>query len=75
MEFANVIVDYQGTISTALRLDEINTKGPLHTSRDDALENDATPGNSSSPDTEDALPFVESLSQPEDPTTSSEGSN
>ena len=70
MESTNVVVDDQGTISTASRSDESETKGPLHASRDDASANDATPGNSSSHDTEDDSLFDKSLSEPKDPTIS-----
>ena len=75
MESANVAVDDQGTISKVPKLDESDTEGPLHTSRDDASTNDATSRNSSSLDIEDASPFAESLSQTIDPTTSLAGSN
>ena len=75
MESANVVVDDQGTVSTSLMLDESETEGSLHRSGDNASTNDATLGNSSSPDTEDASPFVESLSQLKAHITSSVGSN
>ena len=75
MESANVVVDDQGTIFIAPRSDESEIEGPLHASRDDASSNDATLGNSSSPDTEDASSVFESLSQPEDPSASSVESN
>ena len=73
MKSANVVVDDQGTVSTSLRLDESEIEGSLHRSGDDASTNDATPGNISRFDNEDASLFAESLSQPEDPTTSSVG--
>ena len=62
MELANVIVNDQGTVSTVPWSDENDTEGPLHTSRNDASTNDATSGNNSSLDIEDATPFTESLS-------------
>ena len=75
MESTNVVVDDQGTVSTGPRSNESETEGSLHRSGDNASTNDATPRNSSILDTEDDSPFVESLSQPEDHTTSSVGSN
>ena len=61
MELANVVVDDQGIVSIGLRSDESETEGPLQRPIDDALTNDATPWNSSTPDTEDASLFTESL--------------
>ena len=61
MESANVVVDDKGIVSIGLRSDESETEGPLHRPIDDALTNDATLGNSSTPDTEDALLFAKSL--------------
>ena len=75
MESTNVVADDQGTVSTRPRSDESKTEGSIHRYGDDASANDSTLGNSSSPDTKDASPFAESLSQPEDLTTSSAGSN
>ena len=75
MESTNVVVDYQGVVFVGLRSDESETEGSLHRSGDDASTNDATPGNSSSPDIEDASSFSKSLSQPRYPTTSSMRSN
>ena len=75
MESADVVVNDLGIVSIALRLEESEIEGPLHASREDASANDAASRDSSSLDTEDASPFAESLSLPEDPTTSSTGFN
>ena len=75
MDSTNVVVDDQGIVSTNPRSYESETEGPLHRPKDDASANDATPRNGSSPDIEDASPFVQSLSQPKDPTISSVRSN
>ena len=75
MESTNVVVDDQGNISTIPRSDERDTQDLLHTLKDGASANDATLGNSSNHDLEDASPFCESLSQLTDPTTSPAGSN
>ena len=75
MESANVVIDDQRTVTIAPRLDESETEGPLHASEDDASASNATLENSFSPDTEYASLFAELISQLEDPTTSSIGSN
>ena len=62
MESTNVVVDDQGNISTIPRSDERDTQDLLHTLKDGASANDATSGNNSNHDLEDASPFGESLS-------------
>ena len=64
MESANVVVYDQGTVSTSPWSSGSETEGSLHRSTNDASTN-----------TEDASPFVESLSQPKDLTISFVGSN
>ena len=75
MKSTNVVVDDQETIPTCPRSNESETKGPLYASGDDSSVNNATLGNRSNPNIEDALPLVESSSQSKDPTTSTSGSN